>query len=201
MSAVATWLQEVANQFFASPLASTLVVSAFGAFAGAFAANRVQTKRAVVTELNSINSALLLCFSICNRAVSLKKQHVKPTYELYHQSKRAFEAARGRRGPSSAPIALRADLQTMTPIIMPNDDRIRGAEFLFDGATRTFVAQIGDMAYKARMTRASLSRFPDHPSANRLIDEEEEFLTFLRDKNEDFEEMFKRYLDLSKVGL
>jgi hypothetical protein len=120
--AVVAWLSEVARQFFASTLASTLIASAFGAFAGAFTANRVQTKRAVVAELNSINSALLLCFSICNRAISLKKQIVRPTFERYQQLKKAFEAARA--SPSSAAGAaiftFLADLQTITPPIMPN---------------------------------------------------------------------------------
>jgi hypothetical protein len=80
-------------------------------------------------------------------------------------------------------------------------DKIRGAEFLFDGDTRNFVMNIGDMASKARMAQASLDRNQNHPLTTQLIDEQEKLLTFLRDQNKNLENMFGRYLDLSKVGL
>jgi hypothetical protein len=80
-------------------------------------------------------------------------------------------------------------------------DGIRGAEFLFDGDTRDFVMKIGDMAMRARMIRARLDRQPDHPQADKLIDQEEDILDFLRERDAHLEKLFGRYLDLSKVGL
>jgi hypothetical protein len=78
---------------------------------------------------------------------------------------------------------------------------IRGAEFLFDGETRTLLMSIGDKAFTARMRRAQINRQPNHPSLDTLIDEEENILDFLRDQDRNLEGHFSRYLDLSKVGL
>jgi hypothetical protein len=78
---------------------------------------------------------------------------------------------------------------------------IRGAEFLFDGTTRDFLTKIGEMAFKARMKRHQLEKQPDHPNSHKLIDEEEDILEFLRDQNPKLEKDFRRFLDLSKVGL
>jgi hypothetical protein len=78
---------------------------------------------------------------------------------------------------------------------------IRGAEFLFDGDTRTFVSKIGVMAFKARSARARLQRQPNHPKSDELNDEEDKMLDFLRREGDKLETVFNRYLDLSKVGL
>jgi len=66
-------LLEMAKQFVGSNLFGTLVTAAFGAFAGAYLAGRVQHKRAVVAELNSIKAALSLCFTICKAFDSRKE--------------------------------------------------------------------------------------------------------------------------------
>jgi hypothetical protein len=81
-------------------------------------------------------------------------------------------------------------------------DGIRGAEFLFDGNTRNFVMNIGDMAWRARIARAWLDRQPgSHPQADRLIDEEGEIVGFLLGESQTLENMFRPYLDLSRAGL
>ena len=80
-------------------------------------------------------------------------------------------------------------------------DGIRGAQFLFDGDTRDLLNTIGDLALKARMRRAQLERTPSHPNLDQLIDEEENVLGFLRQMDQRVEDLFRRYLDLSKVGL
>jgi hypothetical protein len=76
---------------------------------------------------------------------------------------------------------------------------IRGAEFLFDGATRNFITKIGDLAFRARMARAALSK--EHPRADRLIVEEKDVLAFLRDQDAALEKTFNRYIDLSILGI
>jgi hypothetical protein len=78
---------------------------------------------------------------------------------------------------------------------------IRGAEFLFDGETREFLNTIGDLAFKARMRRAQLNQNPNHPNLDQLIDEEENVLDFLRNQEGRVENLFRRYLDLARVGL
>jgi hypothetical protein len=77
----------------------------------------------------------------------------------------------------------------------------RGAEFLFDGDTRKFVMNIGDMAFRARMARRSWERQPGHPRGDQLIEQEEEILRFLTDEDKHLDKFFGRYLDLSKVAL
>ena len=74
---------------------------------------------------------------------------------------------------------------------------IRGAEFLFDGRTKDFVANIRWMAWKASNARARLKR----SETDKLIDEELDILDFLSGQAEGLEDMFKPYLDLSKAGL
>jgi hypothetical protein len=80
-------------------------------------------------------------------------------------------------------------------------DGIRGAEFLFDGEARTFLKTIGDKAVKANMRRGQLDLHPNHPSYSKLVDEEEDILDFLRKQDRALEDFFRKYLDLSEVGL
>jgi hypothetical protein len=67
-------------------------------------------------------------------------------------------------------------------------DGICGSEFLFDGNTRAFVMNIGQMIWRAKNARARRERSAHHPLTDKLIDEE-------------LENMFSRYLDLSRIGL
>jgi hypothetical protein len=80
-------------------------------------------------------------------------------------------------------------------------DGIRGAEFLFDGDTKAFVHKIGTMAVKARNVRARLEQQPDHPNADKLIDEEQDIVLFLVEQWPKLDAIFARYLDISSVGL
>jgi len=79
---------------------------------------------------------------------------------------------------------------------------VRGAEFFFDGKTRDLIIKIGDMVFRAHITREQLDQHPDHPQAQNLIKEEEEISKYLLElQGKALEDMFRRYLDLSKVGL
>jgi hypothetical protein len=78
---------------------------------------------------------------------------------------------------------------------------VRGAEFLFDGETRDFIKKIGALAWRAINAHARYQRNPNHPQADRLIDEAEELGKFLAEQDQPLEEMFRPYLDLSKAGL
>ena len=117
-------LSETAKQFIASDLFRVMVAGAFGAFFGAWGAqraiNRNQTKQAVVTELNSVRAALMLCYSICNQFAALKKQQVLPLRNRYVEARQAHDeflkAAKTHIGPPPLVYELRADLQTITPV-------------------------------------------------------------------------------------
>jgi hypothetical protein len=78
---------------------------------------------------------------------------------------------------------------------------IRGAEFLFDGDTRDLIMKIGSMVFRARMARQSADRRGPSAAADGLIDEEEAILEFLQTLDQRLEQLFARYLDLSKIGL
>jgi hypothetical protein len=116
-------LFKTVSQFFPEYWLGTLASAAFGAFAGAWINNRIQTKRTVVEELNAVRAALVLCFSISNRFISLKRQHVRPMRNRYVQARQEHdefkERARTYRGPPPLVYNFRADLQTMTPVIAP----------------------------------------------------------------------------------
>jgi uncharacterized membrane protein YccC len=77
---------------------------------------------------------------------------------------------------------------------------VRGAEFLFKGKTRNFITKISDAAFRARMVTFARERQGDRAS-EAVIDREEDLLDVLRSAEQQLEQLFSRYLDLSKVGL
>ena len=80
----------------------TLAAAAFGAFAGGWVNSRIQTKKAIVTELNGVGATAMLCFSICNSAIGLKRQFITPMRDAYararHERVQAALAAKYRAG-------------------------------------------------------------------------------------------------------
>jgi hypothetical protein len=80
--------------------------------------------------------------------------------------------------------------------------QIRGADFLFDGQTRDFIMKIRDMLIRSHVIEARLNRSPDDPEFEGLSrDAEEIIVQFLFEQEPQLEDMFSRYLDLSKIGL
>jgi hypothetical protein len=78
---------------------------------------------------------------------------------------------------------------------------IEGAEFLFDGETRSYFKSIIDLCFKAQMARRKQDRKIDQQTLEKLVDEEEEIWTWLQTQGPHLENMMRRYLDLSKVGV
>src|SRR5262245_64947286 len=76
-------LYKTVSQFFPDYWLGTLASAAFGAFAGAWINNRIQTKRAIIEQLNAVRAALVLCFSISNRFMLLKRQNIRPLRNRY----------------------------------------------------------------------------------------------------------------------
>jgi hypothetical protein len=109
-----------AQSFLGPNILGTLVTAAFGAFAGAWVASRRETKKLVTTELNAISAARALCFSICNKFLSLKGQYILDLHRDYNIDREAV-LARAAAQPNipGAPMELRLDLQTLTPVWLP----------------------------------------------------------------------------------
>jgi hypothetical protein len=56
----------------------TILVAGVGTIVGAWVTSRSQTKRRILDELRAITAARALCFSVTNRAMGLKRRHVRP---------------------------------------------------------------------------------------------------------------------------
>jgi chaperonin GroES len=110
-------------QSFPPYFLGTLASAAFGAFAGAWINSRVQTKRVVVAELNSVSAAMSLCFSICNISIGLKRQYVAPMHDAYERTLKEYAEAVAtlKLGHHRSVFVLRADLQTLLPPKMPTE--------------------------------------------------------------------------------
>ncbi|MBB3381549.1 MULTISPECIES: hypothetical protein [unclassified Rhizobium] len=106
---------------------NNLALGAFGAFFGAWGAQAVissgQRRQLVVAELNSINAALNLCFSICNVYGSQKKQHALPMLESIEKIRAERDAIAEKNKVLSAPLSLvlqsPLDLRTISPVKTP----------------------------------------------------------------------------------
>jgi hypothetical protein len=116
-------LYKTVSQFFPEYWLGTLASAAFGAFAGAWINNRIQTKKAIVEEFNAVRAALVLCFSTSNRYMSLKRQLVRPMRDRYVQAQQGHdefkERARAHRGPPFLVYEFQAELQTIAPVVVP----------------------------------------------------------------------------------
>jgi hypothetical protein len=113
-------LSEYLHQF--SPKdgwAAAFITAGLGAFAGGWIASRAFTKRAVVAELNALSAIQTLCFSICNRFLALKSQHVLAMKQRYDQLQQEHaEILSSPQGPPRQ-FVFQADFQTLTPLRLP----------------------------------------------------------------------------------
>ncbi len=110
-----------AQSFFGLNILGTLITAAFGAIVGAWVASRRETKRSVIAELNTINAARALCFSICSKFINMKDKHILPLHRDYHMDREVvigtLDAAKS--GATVDPIEVPYNLQTLTPIWLP----------------------------------------------------------------------------------
>ncbi|HTV35576.1 MAG TPA: hypothetical protein VMF12_04020 [Xanthobacteraceae bacterium] len=80
-------------------------------------------------------------------------------------------------------------------------EKIRGAEFFFDGEARQFFQRLIDLSWRAYMARSRQKRTKDDAVLNKLFDEEDECLKLVDAEGPNLEKIFSKYLDLSKIGL
>lgn len=110
-----------------SDVFGTLVAGAFGALFGAWGAqlaiSRAQNKQALIGEINAVRSAHMLCFSIINRFLSMKRQNVVPMQTKYSEQRdnhaKIVEESKGRAGPVT--INIQADLKTLPTVKVPTE--------------------------------------------------------------------------------
>jgi hypothetical protein len=100
---------------------ATLIAALFGTLAGAFVTGRVQARKAVTEELRSIAGTIHICYSICNTAIALKKQHVAPMRDRYLAARQQYlNAVTAARPGVPLQFELMADFQTLTEPKMPS---------------------------------------------------------------------------------
>lgn len=118
------FLLEASRQFLSSSAFGTLIAAGAGAFAGALGAqaiiSRTEKRQELTSELNSVRAALMLCFSICNTFVSLKRQHVRPIRNNYVAAQQEHEAFQERATMAADGVyELHAELRTLSPPKVP----------------------------------------------------------------------------------
>jgi len=89
----------------------TIIVAAFGTLVAAWLTSRSQEKRRVIEELKAIHAAYALCFTIANKALAMKRQHIRPMKQHYDDVVSIFDThAENPVGP----LVLDLDLRTLS---------------------------------------------------------------------------------------
>jgi hypothetical protein len=107
------------NAPFVAGIFGAIPGALFGAWAGARAARKIaertKLKVELSEELKNTNKAIVIAFSICNKLIGLKGQHVHRLKEEFDAAKLALEEAVRRGGR----FEFIADLRTLTPDSFP----------------------------------------------------------------------------------
>ena len=107
------------NAPFVAGIFGAIPGALFGAWAGARAARKIaersKLKSELSEELKNTNKAIVIAFSICNKVIGLKGQHVRPLKEEFDAAREALEEAVKRGGR----FEFIADLRTLTTDLLP----------------------------------------------------------------------------------
>jgi hypothetical protein len=116
-----SWFSEFVHQIAPQHgWGSAFVTAGLGAFAGGLVASRAFTKRTVVAELNALSSAQTLCFSICNRFLALKGQHVAAMNDRFERVQNEHREFLKDPAQSGGQFTFQADFRTLTPVPVGN---------------------------------------------------------------------------------
>lgn len=113
--------------FLNSNVAIAFVGGLTGAFGGALGAQRIvestRKREERLRELRYTNAAIMVSFSICNAALALKKQHVQPMREAFHDSKQKLQEFKAKRQAGevagTAEFELKMDMRTYPAPVVP----------------------------------------------------------------------------------
>jgi hypothetical protein len=98
-------------------IVKTIITAAFGTLIGAGLTSRSQAKRRIVGELKAIHAAYTICFSIVNKALAIKRQHIQPMSIKYEADVSTYDAWKENpRGP----LNLELDLRTLSRLRFAN---------------------------------------------------------------------------------
>ena len=78
---------------------------------------------------------------------------------------------------------------------------VRGAEFLFDGEARKFFKCLIDLSLRADLARSKQAEAKDETALGEFFDEEDQYLKLVEAESPNLENIFARYLDVSKMGI
>lgn len=117
------WIWSAINSSFAIAFIGGLTGAVGGALGAQHIAERAKRRDELLKELRNTNAAIMVSFSICNAALSLKKQHVLPLKELFIHEKEALAAFKEKRRTGAVPkdveYHLEADLRTFPALTAP----------------------------------------------------------------------------------
>jgi hypothetical protein len=92
-----------------------LVTAGTGVVFGAWLTSRAQAKRAIVAELHALRAAQALSFSVANKALSFKRQHIRSMKEAFDAAAAAYAGAK----PDEPPPVIQLDLRTLSKTNFP----------------------------------------------------------------------------------
>jgi hypothetical protein len=95
----------------------TIIVAAFGTLIGAMLTSRSQAKRRIIDELRAIHTAYTLCFATTNKALAIKRQHIRPMKAKYDDDVATYDA--WMENPVSH-LNLELDLRTLSNLRFAN---------------------------------------------------------------------------------
>ena len=93
----------------------TILVAGVGTIVGAWVTSRSQTKRRILDELRAITAARALCFSVTNRAMGLKRRHVRPLKQRFEQALINFQNRR-----AGAVVEIMLDMNELSRVKFPD---------------------------------------------------------------------------------
>ncbi len=104
-------------------IGASIAAGLVGVLCGAWINSRRETKRAIVEELNSLRAARSICFSMANRFLRLKSQHILPLHLEFFRDKEEVLAAQAiaQTGGTPPAVNFRADFESLAPIWLPTD--------------------------------------------------------------------------------
>lgn len=94
-----------------------------GALGAQYIAERMKRRGELLRELRSTNAAIVTCFSICNAALMLKHQHVKPMHDEFEKQKAESDDLYRKRAAGEMPgkhsHQFTADMRTFPAPVVP----------------------------------------------------------------------------------
>lgn len=110
-------------QIMNSNFTTSLLGSGAGALAGAWIAQRLmerqKSREELLTEIRAVNSAITAAFTICNRVIGLKKQHLIEMKNKYNNDRENFSRSIGQQARGGREFTL--DLRALPQLVLPVD--------------------------------------------------------------------------------